>query len=185
MKTKKFVFIVIFCLVGFPSLFAQSNDDVITAGKKEMKPRYKRVQSATDEALGEALGKLYVEKYFDDKSKKRVNEMVDNLIAAYRVRINSRDWMSPETKSQAQLKLDKIIKKLGFPDKWIDYTPLTITKESYWKNVSAAKEFQYKRMLDKIGKPVDRMEWGMTPPTVNAYYNPSSNEIAFPAGIME
>lgn len=157
----------------------------VLAGKKEMKPRYKRVQGATDEALGEALGKLYVEKYFDDKSKKRVNEMVDNLIAAYRVRIESRDWMSKETKAQAQLKLDKVIKKLGFPDKWIDYSALTITKESYWKNVSAAREFQYKRMLDKIGKPVDRMEWGMTPPTVNAYYNPTSNEIAFPAGIMQ
>ena len=157
----------------------------VLAGKKEMKPLYKRVQGSTDEALGEALGKLYVEKYFDDKSKQRVNEMVDNLIAAYRVRIESRDWMSKETKAQAQLKLDKVIKKLGFPDKWIDYSALTITKDSYWKNVSAAREFQYKRMLDKIGKPVDRMEWGMTPPTVNAYYNPTSNEIAFPAGIMQ
>lgn len=157
----------------------------VLAGKKEMKPRYKRVQGATDEALGEILGKLYVEKYFDDKSKKRVNDMVDNLIAAYRVRINSRDWMSTETKAQAQLKLDKIIKKLGFPDKWIDYTALTITKESYWRNVAEARKFQYGRMLAKIGKPVDRMEWGMTPPTVNAYYNPTSNEIAFPAGIMQ
>lgn len=157
----------------------------VLAGKKEMKPRYKRVQGAADEALGEALGKLYVEKFFDDKSKKRVNVMVDNLIAAYRVRIESRDWMSKETKAQAQLKLDKIIKKLGFPDKWIDYTALTITKESYWKNVTEARKFQYGRMLDKIGKPVDRMEWGMTPPTVNAYYNPTSNEIAFPAGIMQ
>ena len=157
----------------------------VLSGKKEMKPRYKRVQGTTDEALGEILGKLYVEKYFDDKSKKRVNEMVDNLIAAYRVRIDSRDWMSKETKAQAQLKLDKIIKKLGFPDKWIDYSALSIGKESYWKNVAASREFQYKRMLDKIGKPVDRMEWGMTPPTVNAYYNPTSNEIAFPAGIMQ
>lgn len=157
----------------------------VLSGKKEMKPRYKRSQAATDEALGEALGKLYVEKYFDDKSKKRVNEMVDNLIAAYRVRIESRDWMSKETKAQAQLKLDKIIKKLGFPDKWIDYSALTITRESYWKNVAAARKFQYNRMLAKIGKPVDRMEWGMTPPTVNAYYNPTSNEIAFPAGIMQ
>ncbi len=157
----------------------------VLAGKKEMKPRYKRVQASTDEALGEALGKLYVEKYFDTNSKKKVNEMVDNLIAAYRVRIESRDWMSTETKAQAQLKLDKIIKKLGFPDKWIDYKALTITKESYWKNVAAARRFQYGRMLAKIGKLVDRMEWGMTPPTVNAYYNPTSNEIAFPAGIMQ
>lgn len=157
----------------------------VLAGKKEMKPRYKRVQIATDNALGEALGKLYVEKYFDSNSKKRVNEMVDNLIAAYRVRINSRDWMSSETKAQAQLKLDKVIKKLGFPDKWIDYKALTIGTESFWKNVAAANKFQFSRMINKIGKPVDKMEWGMTPPTVNAYYNPSTNEIAFPAGIMQ
>ena len=157
----------------------------VLAGKKEMKPRYKRVQAATDEALGEILGKLYVNKYFDANSKKKVNEMVDNLIAAYRVRVNSRDWMSTETKAQAQLKLDKIIKKLGFPDTWINYKSLTIGKESYWKNVAAGRKFQYGRMLAKIGKPVDRMEWGMTPPTVNAYYNPTSNEIAFPAGIMQ
>lgn len=157
----------------------------ILAGKKQMKPRYKRVQAATDEALGEALGKLYVDKYFNNQSKIRVNQMVGNLIAAYRERIISRDWMSESTKAQAQLKLDKTIKKLGFPDTWIDYTALKIDTQSYWQNVSAAKAFQYKRMLNKIGKPVDRMEWGMTPPTVNAYYNPTSNEIAFPAGIMQ
>jgi len=157
----------------------------VLSGKKQMKARYKRVQGATDEALGEALGKLYVEKHFDLNSKKKVNIMVDNLIAAYRVRIDSRDWMSAETKAQGQLKLDKIIKKLGFPDTWIDYTKLSIGKTSYWANVVNGREFQYGRMLAKIGKPVDRMEWGMTPPTVNAYYNPTSNEIAFPAGIMQ
>lgn len=157
----------------------------ILAGKKEMKPRYKRVQATTDAVLGEALGKLYVEKYFNADAKKRVEVMIDNLIAAYRERINTRDWMSADTKKQAQQKLDKIIRKIGFPDKWIDYTPLTITRESYWKNISAGSEFQFKRMVAKIGKPVDRMEWGMTPPTVNAYYNPTSNEIAFPAGIMQ
>lgn len=157
----------------------------ILSGKKQMKPRYKRAQASTDAALGEALGQLYVEKYFNADAKKRVNTMVDNLIAAYRERIATRDWMSEETKKQANLKLDKLIKKLGFPDTWIDYTPLDIKKDSYWENVARANAFQYKRMLDKIGKPVDRMEWGMTPPTVNAYYNPTSNEIAFPAGIMQ
>lgn len=157
----------------------------ILAGKKQMKPRYKRVQGAVDEALGEALGKLYVEKHFDANSKKKVNTMVDNLVAAYRVRINSRDWMSAETKAAGQLKLDKLIKKLGYPDTWIDYTKLSIGKTSYWANVVNGRKFQYGRMLAKIGKPVDRMEWGMTPPTVNAYYNPTSNEIAFPAGIMQ
>lgn len=157
----------------------------ILAGKKEMKPRYKRVQGTTDNVLGEALGKLYVDKYFNADSKKRVNTMIDNLIASYRERINSRDWMSPETKVQAQLKLDKIIRKIGFPDTWINYSALTVTKESYWSNIIAGNKFQFNRMIAKIGKPVDRMEWGMTPPTVNAYYNPSSNEIAFPAGIMQ
>lgn len=157
----------------------------VLSGKKQMKPRYKRVQGAVDEALGEALGKLYVDKHFDEYSKKKVIIMVDNLISTYRLRINSRDWMSAETKAAAQLKLDKIIKKLGFPDNWIDYSNLKINRISYWGNVSNGREFQYNRMLAKIGKPVDRMEWGMTPPTVNAYYNPTSNEIAFPAGIMQ
>ncbi|MFO0321354.1 MAG: M13 family metallopeptidase [Bacteroidota bacterium] len=160
------------------------NGTVLT-GRKQMKPRYKRVQASLDQALGEALGKLYVEEHFDLNSKKKVNVLVDNLVAAYRDRINSRDWMSAETKAQAQLKLDKLIKKLGFPDTWIDYTKLTIGKTSFWENVVNGRKFQYDRMLAKIGKPVDRMEWGMTPPTVNAYYNPTSNEIAFPAGIMQ
>ncbi len=157
----------------------------VLSGKKQIKPRYKRAQAATDAALGEALGQLYVDKYFNGDAKKRVNTMVDNLVASYRERINSRDWMSADTKKQAQLKLDKMIRKLGFPDKWIDYSSLTVGKTSYWQNQENASAFQYKRMLDKIGKPVDRMEWGMTPPTVNAYYNPTSNEIAFPAGIMQ
>ena len=157
----------------------------VLAGKKTMKPRYKRVQGALDEALGEALGKFYVEKYFNGDSKKKVNIMVDNLVASYRERLNSRDWMSAETKVEGQKKLDKLIRKLGFPDTWINYTALAVGKESYWKNVCAGRKFQYGRMIAKIGKPVDRMEWGMTPPTVNAYYNPTSNEIAFPAGIMQ
>ncbi len=157
----------------------------VLSGKKQLKPRYKRVNGAIDEALGEALGKLFVDKHFDANSKKRVNIMVDNLIASYRERIKTRDWMSEETKVQANQKLDKLIKKLGFPDTWIDYSKLSIAKESYWKNVCNGRKFQYGRMLAKIGKPVDRMEWGMTPPTVNAYYNPTSNEIAFPAGIMQ
>lgn len=160
------------------------NGTVLT-GMKAMKPRYKNAQRTTDEALGEILGKFYVEKYFDADAKKRVDVMVDNLIAAYRERIETRDWMSKETKVQAQLKLDKLIRKLGYPDKWLDYSSLNIGTTSYWSNISASKVFQFKRMIDKIGKPVDRMEWGMTPPTVNAYYNPTSNEIAFPAGIMQ
>ena len=157
----------------------------VLAGRKTMKPRYKRIQGSLDMALGEALGKFYVDQYFDSQSKQKVNTMVDNLIASYRERINSRDWMSAGTKIQAQKKLDKLIRKLGFPDKWINYTALVIGKESYWKNMSNAMRFHYNRMLAKLNKPVDKMEWGMTPPTVNAYYNPSSNEIAFPAGIMQ
>ncbi len=157
----------------------------VLAGKKQMKPRYKRVQASTDEALGEALGQLFVEKYFNSDSKARVNTMVTNLVASYRDRIDSRDWMDATTKAQAHLKLDKLIRKIGFPDTWIDYKALKISKDSYWKNITNARVFQYNRMLNKIGKPVDRMEWAMTPPTINAYYNPTSNEIAFPAGIMQ
>jgi putative endopeptidase len=111
--------------------------------------------------------------------------MVENLIASYRERLATRTWMSEETKKQANLKLDLLVKKFGFPDTWKDYSTLTITRESYFKNMNRASEYEYKRRLARLGKPVNRMEWGMTPPTVNAYYNPATNEIAFPAGIMQ
>ena len=154
-------------------------------GTPALKPRWKRSLEATDGALGEALGKIFVEKYFTEASKKRVGKMVENLIAAYRVRINSRDWMSAETKKQAMTKLDKVMKKLGYPDKWRDYSPLEIKRDSYVQNCMRSNKYEFAFMVNKLGKPIDRTEWGMTPPTINAYYNPSMNEIVFPAGIMQ
>ena len=154
-------------------------------GAKEMRPRWKRVSGTIDGNMGEALGKLFVDKYFDATSKKKVNEMVDNLFAAFKERINTRTWMSDTTKAKAQEKLAKIIRKLGFPDKWKDYSSVEIKNDSYLANVLRSNYYEYKRMTDKIGKPVDKTEWGMSPPTVNAYYNPSYNEIVFPAGIMQ
>ena len=154
-------------------------------GAKEMKPRWKRVLAAIDGGVGEALGQLFVEKNFDAESKKKVNEMVDNLFTAFKDRINTRTWMSDVTKQKALEKLAKIMRKLGYPDKWKDYSTLAIKSDSYVANVMRANHFAFKEMTDKIGKPVDKTEWGMTPPTVNAYYNPSYNEIVFPAGIMQ
>jgi putative endopeptidase len=155
------------------------------SGVKKMKPRWKRVLAATDRSLGDALGKIFVEKYFPIEAKKRVTEMVDNLIAVYKDRIKTRDWMSDSTKHQAIAKLDKVMKKLGYPDKWRDYTGLEISRASYAKNAWNSSMFQWNYMINKLGKPVDRTEWGMSPPTINAYYNPSMNEIVFPAGIMQ
>jgi len=157
----------------------------ILMGTPALKLRWKRALEATDGALGDALGQLFVEKHFSEDSKKRVAEMVENLIAAYRVRINSRDWMGEETKKQAQTKLDKVMKKFGYPDKWKDYSSLDIKRDSYVQNFMRANTYSFKEMINKLGKPIDRAEWGMTAPTINAYYNPSMNEIVFPAGIMQ
>ncbi len=157
----------------------------VLTGTPALKPRWKRALQATDNSVGDALGQLFVQKYFTEQSKKRVNEMVDNLIAAYRVRINSRDWMNEETKKQAQLKLDKVIRKLGYPDKWKDYSTLDIKKDSYVANVFRANNYEFKEMINHLGKPIDKAAWMMTTPTINAYYNPTINEIVFPAGIMQ
>lgn len=154
-------------------------------GSKQLKPRWKRSLEIIDATMGEALGQIYVEKHFSADSKKRINEMVDNLTAAYSDHINQLDWMSEETKKMAQVKLKSIIRKLGYPDKWKDYSNLEISRESYFKNVMNAAEFAFQFNIGKMGKPVDKTEWGMSPPTVNAYYNPSVNEIVFPAGIMQ
>jgi putative endopeptidase len=159
--------------------------NTILSGQKEMKPRWKRAITEVDNVLGEALGQLFVEKYFPEDSKKKVNAMVDNLIAAYRERINGLDWMSAETKVMAQKKLNTIIKKLGFPDKWRDYSKLSVAKNSHLENYINAYTYELNRNFDKLSKPVDKMEWFMSPPTVNAYYNPTTNEITFPAGIMQ
>ncbi len=157
----------------------------VMSGAKEMKPRWKRTLRTIDGGVGEALGQIFVEKYFNGDAKKRVNAMVDNLFASFKQRIETRDWMSAETKGKANEKLSKITRKLGFPDKWKDYSKLTIKNDSYLANVFRSSEFAYDEMLGYIGKPVDKTKWSMTPPTVNAYYNPPNNEIVFPAGIMQ
>jgi putative endopeptidase len=157
----------------------------VLSGAKAQKPRWRRCLELTDASVGDALGQLYVAKYFTPDSKKRVNEMVSNLMEAYKERINTRDWMSPETKQMALVKLDKIIRKLGYTDKWKDYSSLDIKRDSYLANYLRAQEYESKRNIAKYGKPVDMTEWGMTPSTINAYYNPSGNEIVFPAGIMQ
>lgn len=154
-------------------------------GQKEQKPRWKRVLSVVDGAVGEQLGKMYTEKYFTPEAKKRMEELVNNLQVAFEARIQKLDWMSDSTKTKALEKLHAFIKKIGYPDKWRDYSGLKIVRDSYVKNVLASNVFDYDYMISKLGKPVDKTEWGMTPPTVNAYYNPAFNEIVFPAGILQ
>jgi putative endopeptidase len=168
--------------------FTQSSFDFygkVLNGSKELKPRWKRSVQQEDGLLGDLLGKLFIERYFSAESKKKVNEMVDNLISAYKERIRTRDWMSEETKKQALHKLETVMRKLAYPDKWRDFSGLEIKRDSYVQNYFRANEFDFKYISDKLGKPVDKTEWGMSTPTVNAYYNPSFNEIVFPAGIMQ
>jgi putative endopeptidase len=157
----------------------------VMRGQQEQKPRWKRVLQVVDGSVGDQLGKMYTDKYFTADAKKRMLELVNNLEAAYENRINNLDWMSDSTKSKAKDKLHAFIKKIGYPDKWKDYAGLEITRDSYAKNIMASSVFEYKFMISKLGKPVDKTEWGMTPPTVNAYYNPAFNEIVFPAGILQ
>ena len=154
-------------------------------GVPQQEERWKRVLAATDRALGEALGQLYVEKAFSPKSKERMKQLVENLRAALKERIEALPWMGPETKKAAQKKLAAFGVKIGYPDKWRDYGALEISRDSYFDDVFRAHAFETKRNLSKLGKPIDRTEWGMTPPTVNAYYSPTMNEIVFPAGILQ
>ena len=154
-------------------------------GAKKQQPRWKRMLQSTDRALGEAFGQLYVDKAFSPEAKVRAKQMIENLRLAYAERIKATDWMSTGTKAEALKKLNAFTVKIGYPDKWKDYSALTIGRTSYLSNVLAAREWANRDNLNHFGKPVDRQEWGMTPPTVNAYYNPSLNEIVFPAGILQ
>jgi putative endopeptidase len=154
-------------------------------GAQQLKPRWKRVVAKTDEELGESLGKLYVADNFPPEAKARALELVNNLREALADRIKTLDWMDDATKQEALKKLAAFTVKIGYPDKWRDYSMLTIDRNSYAVNVLHGDTFERNRQLAKIGKPVDRSEWGMTPPTVNAYYNSSRNEIVFPAGILQ
>jgi len=157
----------------------------VMRGQKEMKLRWKRMTEMTDMMLGDALGQMYAAKYFPPDAKKKADEMVTNLMLVYRERLGRLDWMSAETKKKAQEKLDAIIRKIGYPDKWKTYDGLTVKKDAFYENVLAASRWEYNYMMNKIGKPVDKGEWFMSAPTVNAYYNPSVNEIVFPAGILQ
>ena len=157
----------------------------ILQGTEKNQPRWKRCVEATDRRLGFALGKLYVQKEFPPEAKARADKMVHYLIAALREDIQSLPWMGPETKKAALAKLDAFTPKIGYPDKWRDYSAFKVDRGPYVENVLRGDLYEFHRSLNKIGKPVDRTEWGMTPPTVNAYYNPSMNEIVFPAGILQ
>jgi putative endopeptidase len=156
------------------------------AGQQEIKPRWKRCAESTDQLLGEALGKKYVEKYFPPEAKARAQEMVKNILSAMHDTIEGLEWMGPDTKKKALEKLSTFNPKIGYPDKWKDYSSISITRDSYWNNNVAASRWN---VIDDnwalIGKPTDRGRWGMTPPTSNAYYNPLMNEIVFPAGILQ
>ncbi len=154
-------------------------------GAQELKPRWKRGVAAVESALGEAVGKLYVAKTFPPEAKARMQELVGNLIEAYRRDIQSLEWMGPETKKKALEKLAKFTPKIGYPDKWRDYSKLEIRRDDLVGNMQRSAEFETDRQLAKLGKPVDRSEWLMTPQTVNAYYNPGMNEIVFPAAILQ
>jgi putative endopeptidase len=154
-------------------------------GVPENKPRWKRGIDLVENAVGEALGKLYVKKYFPPAYKARMEELVDNLLKAYKTSIDTLEWMGPETREQAQAKLAKFTYKIGYPNKWRDYSSLTITPGDLVGNIMRAQKFEYDRNIKKLGQPIDREEWEMTPQTVNAYYNPEMNEIVFPAAILQ
>lgn len=154
------------------------------SGQKEQKPRWKRTLGVVDGALGDLVGKLYVDKHFKPEAKQRMMELVNNLQETYASRIKNLDWMSDSTKQKALAKLNTFMKKIGYPDKWKDYSKLEIVQGDYVKNIMNTSAWEYDYTIAKLGKPVDKTEWQMTPPTVNAYYNPAFNEIVFPAGIL-
>jgi putative endopeptidase len=153
-------------------------------GAKEPRPRWKRVLDAEENAMGELLGQLFAKEYFNEKAKDRYSKLVEAIREAYAIRIKSLNWMSEPTKLKALDKLAKVTKKVGYPDKWKDFSTLEITPGSYLKNMISANTFWHFYNINKLRKPVDRNEWEMTPQTYNAYYNPSNNEIVLPAGIF-
>lgn len=168
--------------------FVQENYDFYGKtlnGQKEIKPRWKRVLGTINGQAGEALGQLYVKVAFPAESKAKMETLVGNLRTALKARIENLAWMSDETKKKAIAKWDTFTPKIGYPDKWREWAGLNTGRDSYYANVRAANEFNYKWQLGKIGKPVDKTEWGMSPQTVNAYYNPLQNEIVFPAAILQ
>ena len=155
------------------------------SGQKQPEVRWRRASSLVDGTLSDALGQIYVDKYFPPSAKKYMIGLVDNLQETYAERIKSIDWMNDSTKTKALAKLNSFTKKIGYPDKWKDYSSIDIEPNSLVQNLQNISVWQYNEEVDKLGKPVDKTEWGMTPATVNAYYNPSFNEIVFPAGILQ
>ena len=157
----------------------------VLRGQQEQEPRWKRSAHVINASIGEALGQLYVEKYFPPEAKARMNELVDNLKAVFRDHLKKLDWMTEATRAKALAKFDRFSQKIGYPEKFRDYSSVKIQRDDYLGNVRRAAAFEVHRNIVRIGKPVDRTEWHMTPPTVNAYFNPLQNEIVFPAGILQ
>ena len=171
-----------------PAAFERENFNFygqVLSGQPEQEPRWKRAAHVIDGSIGEALGQLYVEKYFPPDAKARMNELVENLKAVFRGRLEKVPWMSAETRAKALAKFDRFTQKIGYPDKFRDYSSVIIRRDDYLGNVRRAEAFESRREIARVGKPVDRTEWDMTPETVNAYFNPSMNEIVFPAGILQ
>jgi putative endopeptidase len=157
----------------------------VLSGTPQLKDRWKRGVDLVNGGMGEAVGELYVARHFTPDAKAKMDDLVKNITAAMDVRLQKLEWMAPETKAQARAKLASFRSKIGYPDKWRDYSALRVDRNDALGNAFRAQEFEYNRRLAKIGKPVDRDEWGMTPQTVNAYANPLMNEIVFPAAILQ
>ncbi len=157
----------------------------LLTGQKQMNERWKRMTTLVDEQLGDNLGRIYVQQYFLPADKERIGRLVDNIMATYAERIQHLDWMSDSTKQKALVKLHAIVKKVGYPDHWKDYSSLKISPDDIIANIRTTSRYEYDRALAKIGRPVDRSEWQMTPPTIDAYYDPTQNNINFPAGILQ
>jgi len=157
----------------------------LLTGQSILKERWKRMTTLVDQQLGDALGQFYVRQYFPPEAKTRINELVENILSTFAERLRQNDWMSDSTKKKAIAKLQAIVKKVGYPDKWKDYSSVNIVPDDIISNLKATANYQYKRAINKIDKPVDRSEWFMTPPTINAYYDPTANNINFPAGILQ
>jgi putative endopeptidase len=168
-----------------PFVDAQFDYNKTLSGQQKIRPRWQRMVRNTDNNLGDDLGQLYVKKYFTDDAKKRMLDLVNNLQTAFSNRIDKLDWMSDSTKKIAKDKLKAFLKKIGYTDKWRDYSNVTIDRSKYFENLVSCSKNEYQYQLSKVGKKVDKTEWGMTPPTINAYYNPTFNEIVFPAGILQ
>lgn len=171
---------------ALPNAFGEEtfNFSKLLSGAKERRPRWKRAIRAEENAMGELLGQLYAKKYFDSTTKKRYSDLVENIRDAYKERIKNLSWMSDSTKQKALVKLNTMTKKVGYPDKWKDFSAMEISKESYLQNMINANKWWHEHEVNKLGKPIDRTEWEMYPQTYNAYYNPANNEIVLPAGIF-